>query len=353
MSHAQDTWRQRIEANPNRFIRYELSGHLRGVREVLGEFFAVEPDQLALLPNATYGVTSVLESLTPCPEGTVVVIGHIYPSVRVALDAFALRNHLQTINVAVPAGMATEDLEHALLTVLDARTKLVMVDQVESLSGATHPLPVLANVCRAAKIPLLVDGAHAPGPIPRPMEGLYDFWVGNLHKWVGAPRGSAVLWVGQEWQQRVRPAVYSHARHDSFSESFEWTGTFDASAWLAIPSALTFCAELGGQQLWERNRQLATAWRRDIQQWVGAKDDAVPAATFPMIGLPARSGLAKSQDHLSRIVRHISDKHRIEVVAYWHEEAPWLRLSSHAYNSRGDVGRLIAALDAADTKAVT
>ena len=53
-------------------------------------------------------------------------------------------------------------------------------------------------------VPVIVDGAHALGQIPVNITRLQSkgavAWVGNGHKWLYAPKGSAVLWVDPAFQ---------------------------------------------------------------------------------------------------------------------------------------------------------
>ncbi len=68
-----------------------------------------------------------------------------------------------------------------------------------------------------------------------------NLWqVGNCHKWLSAPKGTAFLYVSPTLQSRIRPRVQSHGLHDGFQSNFLWTGLQDYSALLAIPACLRF-----------------------------------------------------------------------------------------------------------------
>src|SRR5690606_12772482 len=110
----------------------------------------------------------------------------------------------------------------------------VVLDQVTSASALR--LPVEA-VCQALgdRVPVLVDGAHAPGLIERPVPEGAAFWLGNLHKWAFAARTVAALVVAPQYHDRVRPLVASAGAGAGFPGSFSYLGTRDASAYLAVP----------------------------------------------------------------------------------------------------------------------
>ena len=96
---------------------------------------------------------------------------------------------------------------------------------------------------------MLVDGAHAPGMLADGVDALgADFWTGNFHKWVCAPKGSGALVVRAEHRDHVHPLITSHGMGQGFRAEFDWTGTKDDTACLAVPQAVAFMAELG----WDR-----------------------------------------------------------------------------------------------------
>ena len=71
-----------------------------------------------------------------------------------------------------------------------------------------EPIAELAAVVReiAPSALIVVDGAHAPGQIPVSVDSLgVDFYLGNCHKWLFAPKGTAFLWVSPAQQTSLSP----------------------------------------------------------------------------------------------------------------------------------------------------
>ncbi|KXZ43603.1 hypothetical protein GPECTOR_85g333 [Gonium pectorale] len=65
-----------------------------------------------------------------------------------------------------------------------------------------------------------------------------DYFVTNCHKWLCAPRGSALLWVSPARKAAVRPLVVSHGSGCGFTSDFIWDGCRDYAPYLATSSAL-------------------------------------------------------------------------------------------------------------------
>src|SRR4029077_2380407 len=109
----------------------------------------------------------------------------------------------------------------------------------------------------------LVAGAHAPGQVALDVPAVgATYYTANLHKWVCAPKGSGFLWVRRDRQADVRPLAISHGANSPrpglsrFRVEFDWTGTADPTAYLAVPDALAFGDRLvpgGWEALRDRN----------------------------------------------------------------------------------------------------
>ena len=96
---------------------------------------------------------------------------------------------------------------------------------------------------RAEGLISIVDGAHAPAQVPLDLDALgADFYAGNCHKWLCAPKGAGFLHVRPEWQERVDGAITSWGYEEpaTFISRTERQGTRDSSAYLSVPAAIEF-----------------------------------------------------------------------------------------------------------------
>ena len=96
------------------------------------------------------------------------------------------------------------------------------------------------------------------------------YYTGNCHKWLCGPKGTAFLHVRRDRQKVVRPLAISHGANSprtdrsAFRLEFDWTGTADPSAYLALPTAIAFMGSLlpgGWPELMAANHDLALAAR--------------------------------------------------------------------------------------------
>jgi isopenicillin-N epimerase len=233
----------------------------------------------------------------------------------------------------------------AIAAALGPHTRLVVIDAVTSPTAVLLPVAEIAARCRAAGVRLLVDAAHAPGMIPLDMPGLGADWVtGNAHKWLFAPKGCAFLWARKEAQEGLHPVVISHGLGHGFAAEFDWVGTRDPSAWLAVGAALDFWRALGGPGLMTRNRALADAAARLLAETWGTEIGAPAAMRGAMaaIRLPL-AGSAERETALA-INRRLWAEHRVEVPIMAFAGRLWARISAQAYNDLDDYRRLAEAV---------
>ena len=95
----------------------------------------------------------------------------------------------------------------------------------QALTFCTQAVHHCLRVYRCPGVQVLVDGAHALGQLPVDLQELgADFFVSNCHKWLCAPRGSAILWVKRACQDGFLPLVKSHGHGEGFTSDFIWDG---------------------------------------------------------------------------------------------------------------------------------
>jgi isopenicillin-N epimerase len=320
---AQRAWRDRMEQEPVRFLDRELEHHLDDVRLEMARFLHGDPEGIAFVTNTTAGISTILGSLRFEPGDELIAGNHEYGSSLAALRAAAERDGARLIIVPVPFPIhdPAEAVE-AYLEAVTPRTRLALVSHVTSPTALVMPVEALVRELDRRGVDTLVDGAHAPGMIEVDLGTLgAAYWTGNGHKWLCGAKGAAVLHVRADVRPRIRPLVVSHAasveRRDRsrYRVAFDWTGTFDPSAILALSAAIRYVGGLdedGWPGFMAANASLARG-ARDLL--CGALEVPVPSpdamlGSMAAVPLP---GLTPSVAAAERLQAALYDEHRIEV----------------------------------------
>lgn len=343
---AQDDWRRRLERNATRFYRTELPAALRAAAEDVAGFLGGAGRDWVFVDNATAGVNAVVASLALEPGDEILTSDHAYGAVRKALGYYAGRRGARVIEAPLPLPLADgEVVLDAVARRLSPRTRLAVFDHVTSRSAIRLPVAGLARICGERGVPLCIDGAHAPGMLHLDVPALgVDWYVGNAHKWLSAPRGSGLLWCAPARQADLHPLVISHGLGQGYIPEFDWTGTRDPSAWLSVPAAIAYHQHLGGAELRRRNRALAVAGGHYLAQaWGGemaAPDDLLGA--MATVRLP--SAAPGDPEAANDLQIALSTDHGIEASVGARDGVFWIRASAHVYNEMADFRHLASAL---------
>ena len=340
----QDRWRALMERHPTHFMSEELPPALATAAARLAAFVGARAEDLVFVENATAGCNAVLRSLSFAPGDEILVTDHGYPAVRKAAEYVAARAGARMVEAAVQFPLQDPALVVAAVSSrIGPRTRLAILDHITSSTAVVFPLRELTALCRAAGVPVLVDGAHAPGMLTLDVPSLgADWYAGNCHKWLMAPKGSAFLWVAADRQADTHPLVISHGFGQGFTAEFAWVGTRDPSAWLSVPAAIDFHERLGGAKLRDRNaalaREQATLLARTWATERGAPDALTASMAAVRLPLPEPATTERAWE----LRRKLFADHRIEVPVSAFAGALWARISAHAYNRPGDYARLTA-----------
>jgi len=214
------------------------------------------------------------------------------------------------------------------------RTRLVMLSHITSPTALRLPIePVLAHA-RLRGVASLIDGAHAPGQIPLDLSALRaDYYTGNCHKWMCAPKGTAFLHARRERQPELFAMVTSWGEtaldgpsvwdgfigQGLFERRMQWQGSRDLTGFLAVPAAIDFLAAHDWMARCAECHTRAMALMHRVSVRTGIAPIAADEFFLQMAPLPV-----PHQDAAALRTR-LFDEFRIEVPVTQHANAEGVR----------------------------
>ncbi len=341
---AQRRYQDALEAQP---VAFQLAAPAlqREALVHIAPLVGASPEDLVFVTNATEGVNAIVRSLDLGPGDRILTTDWGYDAVSNTLRYVARRTGatLDAARIAFPVGPAGVDLGDLAARLPGA--KVLVVDHIASKPGVVLPVAEIVALARAAGVPVLVDGAHAPGQIAVDLDGLgADWWVGNLHKWAFAPKGCAVLWARRDRQAALHPTVISHGLDQGFHEEFGWTGTRDPSAWLAGRDGVAFLEGLGREAVWDYQRALRRRAAARLSEAWGVAPAAPEHCLGAMVTLPAPGDHPGTEEAGIALRRALWERHRVEVPFFAFAGRLWIRVSAQVYVDDDDIERLAVGL---------
>jgi isopenicillin-N epimerase len=332
-------WQRELERQPVEFLARRLDGLTEAAKDPLAAEIGAPPDDLVFVTNATSGMNVVARSLELGPGDEVLMSNHEYGAVELLWQQVCERSGATLVRAEVRAG---PELVDDLWRSVTSRTRVISVSHLTSATALVFPVEEICRRGREQGILVAVDGAHAPGQLDVDVETVgADFYAGNCHKWLCAPKGAGFLHVLPEHQDLMVPPVVSWGSKPgaSFAERFRWPGTYDPAAFLAIPAAIDFLARHDWGEVRRRCHGLAELGRVRLAELTGIEPLA-PDATW--LGQMVAAGLPEL-DH-PHLQRRLYDEHRIEIPVQRWQGRPVIRASFQGYNDESDLDALIAAL---------
>jgi isopenicillin-N epimerase len=319
-------WQRELERQPTAFMR-RLPDLLAEARASLAGFLRARPDDLTFVPNATTGVNLAAHAVELQPGDEVLATDLEYGACDRTWELVCERAGARYVRA--PVG--------TLFDHVTERTRIVYASHITSETGLLLPIEVIVARARALGLTTVVDGAHAPAHVDVDLGALgADFYSGNCHKWLCAPKGAGFLHVREEWQDRVQGAIVSWGSFEpsTFRSRTEWQGTRDPAAYLTVPDAIEFFRTHDDR---DRSVRLARDARRRLCALLGTE----PLAPDEQIRQLAAVRLPHADEALSQ---RLLDEHRIEIPTMGPRRGDLLRLSVALYTSEEDVERLLDAL---------
>ena len=342
----QARWQRLMERQPSAFMHTTLPGALRVAAAEIAGFVGAQAEDVAFVDNATSGCAAVLRSMRLAAGDEIVVLTHGYGAVRNTVAYVAERAGARMVDAVVPFPEADDDaIVSGLKATLTSKTRLAVIDHITSPTALVLPVPGMIAACHAAGVPVLVDGAHAPGHVDLDLTALdADWYVGNCHKWLNAPKGCGFIWARPDRQEDLHPVTISHGLGGGFLAEFDWTGTRDPSAFLAVGAAIAFHQRLGGPAMRARNAALAGAAGVLLAERLGTESHHSPGGSMAIVRMPVVGPATRAHAQELR-ERLFTAKADAPLMAQ--DGRIWLRVSAAAYNEIGDYERLGEIVDLA------
>ncbi len=331
-------WQLELERQPVEFLGRRLDQLLAEARRALATELGADPDDLVFVPNASTGVNLAAWGLDLQPGDEVLSTDLEYGALNQTWAHVSQRTGARYVRTHVPLPLEREDdaLE-AVWSGVSERTRALFVSHITSSTAIRLPVEELCRRARARGIATIVDGAHAPGQIPLDLRAVdADFYAGNCHKWLCAPKGAGFLHVRRELQAGVHPLVigWGYADDPTFVRRHELQGTRDPAAYLTVPAAIDWLAARDWDAIRDRCFALARRLRGEV--------DLEPVCAPELLGQMVAWRLPENAP--ADIQERLYSEHRIEIPVTEHAGGRLLRASVAGYTTEAELTHLRDAL---------
>ena len=354
VQEVQNAFQDRASANPNRWFRSEMLDLMIEARHIVAYWFGVAPEHFAFVPNASQGVITAVQALVDDAtaqkqQAHLIATSLGYGGVLHGMQHIAARSNAtySVADLVYPTDVSAEIISSRIRAILPANNAptIVVLDHITSETGVLLPVTDIIASLRATHphIRFVIDAAHSAGMLEQPLPVGFDVWVGNLHKWLCAPRPAGALICGSnEVAALMNPLAPSWGFDEGFPSSFEWQGTSDYSAYLSVPAAIAFQEQWSYSLRDSHNRTVADGAAALLRNAWGTSEhlgNTVEAPWLRMVQLPVTEPLTKPQ--IDSVVERAGRELTVECMCMTVRGKSYVRLSSHMYNEIDQYEKLI------------
>jgi cysteine desulfurase/selenocysteine lyase len=228
-------------------------------RKLAAEMLGALPHQLALMRNTSDGLSTIANGLSWQRGDNIVTFRREFPS-----NIYPWLRLRETQGVEVRFAEERDgrvDLEE-LIELVDDRTRIVAISQVQYGSGFRADLERIGRAARAHDALLVVDVIQGMGVLPINVEAeLIDAAAGACHKWLLTPEGVGLLYLSDRARERIEPTLvgwssvtdpedYSNFEQAWARGTLAWeTGTAPTALIHGLASSLGLLKEVGLQRI--------------------------------------------------------------------------------------------------------
>ncbi|MCK6603562.1 MAG: aminotransferase class V-fold PLP-dependent enzyme [Ignavibacteriaceae bacterium] len=334
-----------LEKQPIAFLDRNYDPMMNHARHILEDYLNAGRDTLFFTPNVTTSLNIVAASLELGAGDEILTSDLEYGACDRMWEFYSAQRGFtyRKIKTTLPLSRFAEDF----IREIKSNTKVIFLSHITSGTAVMLPVKEIIAEARKRGILTVIDGAHAPGQIDLSLSELgADFYGGNCHKWLMAPKGAAFLYQNPACTVKLSPLIISWGNTNKDSagsyniDEFQYQGTRDISPCLSVPDAVKYNKRMKKDGVRDYCREMIIYSAELLEEENGLEpfDQSHTEAQLQMLAfrLPGIDGAALKKD--------LYDKFRIEIPVNRYNGDFLLRISFQCYNRKEDIRRLSKAL---------
>jgi selenocysteine lyase/cysteine desulfurase len=260
-----------------REVNYEASYYMRtnqvpnkaAVRDKLAAMAGCSPGELCITRNTTESLDTVISGYDWKPGDEAVMCEQDYGHILAQFRLQARRHGILNKIVSLPVDPQSDDeIVQLYAGAITPRTRLMMVPHMVNITGQILPVRKIVDMAHAKGVDVMIDGAHAFAQFEYTIPELgCDYYGASLHKWLGCPLGTGILYVRRDKIPTLWP-IFGDWRmtDDTDIMKLNHTGTHPVHTDLAITNAIAFHNAIGAKRKEARLRYLQNYWTNKVRE---------------------------------------------------------------------------------------
>lgn len=328
---------------PSYFMWRVIDQGREPLRKNLAQLAGCDAEEIAMQRNASEALETVIFGIELKAGDEVVLSKQDYPNMIGAWKQREKREGIKLVWINLELPSENDDyLVKQYANAFTSRTKVVQVTHMINWIGQKMPVRKIADIAHKRNIDVLVDGAHTFAHFEFSLPELgCDYFGTSLHKWLGAPIGTGLLYVKKDKIRKIWPLFGAGEKEEDNIRKFEHLGTRPFYIEEAIDKAIDFHDMIGIRRKESRLHYLKNYWMERVKDIPKVKLHTSFKKEYACaIGLVEVEG--KKPGELDAF---LWDNYRIHAVSIVWENISGVRVTPNVYTSTKNLDRLVEAID--------
>jgi selenocysteine lyase/cysteine desulfurase len=256
---------RRAASDPSYVIWRQQDRELDPVVKDLADIVGCQASELALVPNATFGLHTVISGCPMKAGDAVLLTSEEYSRAFTAAEQRSRREKTVTKTVDFKGQVVSDDqMVTAIVDALTPETKLLVLSEITFMLGRRPPVERIFSELSKRDIPLLLDSSQSIGLLDK--HGPFSMMAACLHKWMMGPVGTGILVMKDPWIERVWPLHPASADLTRSIDKFRQIGTHPAAPFLALKECIEMHHLIGASSKASRLQHLRLLIAKGLEE---------------------------------------------------------------------------------------
>jgi selenocysteine lyase/cysteine desulfurase len=342
----------RQKRNPTLIRPVDFFTEVGELRKKFGEMVHCKPEQVAVHPAVSYGMSSVISNIPYVDGQHALTISEEFPSCYYTARRWCDTHHTELKVIARKDDIPQKGREwnERILDAIGTDTAFVVMASVHWMNGTNFDLEAIGDRCRETGTKLVIDGSQSVGALPIDVQKYnIDALVCAAYKWLMGPYSTALSYIHEDFNHGIpleeswmtRPNAERFDRLTDYVEGYKPGATrFDvgqSSNFISVPmlnEALDQLLKWGVEEIQDYCRELsAPLVDYFLEKNTPVEDNNHRAHHLMGMQLPPGTDGETLVEELQRRRVFVSLR------------GANIRISVNVFNTEEDIAELIAALE--------
>jgi len=177
-------------------------------RGLFAKLINTDPNNIALIPSASYGFALAAKNLTISKNDTIMILSEQFPSNYYVWEEVAKDTGATLSIVPRPED---DDWTTNIINQIDndKSIKVISLENNHWTDGSMVDLKVISNHIKGKNIKLLIDGTQSVGALPTDIQDINpDFLIVSGYKWLLGPYNLGFCYISPDYHENGLPLEY-------------------------------------------------------------------------------------------------------------------------------------------------